>query len=799
MGVGYSRGMFSDAVKNENESKKKFSKDKLDSYNNLISAIDAQLKEYEVSESYDDNLMHWGRIALDSGANDEYAPTDSGDDYEYNAINRYFKNLAPNKSEIELMGSKNYLYLQEGEIKLFNTLYNHNKEEAKEYLESLKDVLSRRATNKSVEQAQKFGEEHPVLGGIASVGTNVVMGVPAAIDNAVEGVFGDVDTYDATSRTMRSSQAMRQSGSEYITKKHGKWAGFAYDTGLSIVENAANALLFKGVGGAAGVGSKAMSSAAAANMMGMAASNAMISAADRGGSDNQIILSGIANGAAEYVFEKISLGRLFDIKGVVGWKNVLKQIGAQALVEGSEEGLTEIANILSDAMIMQGQSENNIKRREYVLQGMSAEEATKKVFQESITQIVLSAAAGAISGGVMGGGATVISNVSHRSYMNNVGADMLKNPGALNRLIQIGVENNNTEAVRAATQLYTDGADINSTQAGKIVESVISDVLAKKGDIADIVNVISILDSRSPDYIGSRESIDTARAVMHFVNESATEADRALLQRSQGAITLLTAIEGDTKAWESVKSAAKADAEYKASKGFEGMQNAEGKMQNEFTSEQVINDVEVDEYNDNETQEDLISQAAEEEESTIPQSPDGDSSLYTREPKAERYDIPEGSEIVNNIVVDEHSKRLKGENPRAYSNIIRMARRLGMNVRVVKGLTDENGKVLDGLITSKGVFINADAKNPSRFVATHEFGHRMKQAAPKEWAKYQEYVINKLKNKMFDSGRTAYDVLYEETRNAYGKDDTDYINEEIAVNYAGELFNNEEMLENFIR
>lgn len=936
----------------DGENRKKYLKSKADSYKNLISAIDAQLKEYEVDETYDNDLVRFGRIAIESGASDEYVQTNSGDDYDYNAINSYFRKESPDSGQLQLVGRKNYLYLQEGEIKLYNTLYNHDKEVAKEYLKSLEGVLSRRATNKSAEQAQKFGEEHPVLGGLASVGTNVVMGVPAAIDNAVEGVFGDVDTYDATSRTMRSSQAMRQSGSEYITKKHGKWAGFAYDTGLSIVENAANALLFKGVGGAAGVGAKAMSSAAAANMMGMAASNAMISAADRGGSDSQIILSGIANGAAEYVFEKISLDRLFSIKGTSGWKNVLKQIGVQSMVEGSEEGLTEIANILSDAMIMQGQSDNEIKRREYVLQGMSAEDATKKVFQESITQIVLSAAAGAISGGVMGGGATAIANVSHRSHMTDAGAKLLSNPDAFNRMIQIGIDNNNTEAVRAATQVMTDGVTLDKAQTGKMIESVISDVLAKKGDIADIVNVIATLEGRSPDYIGSRESIDTARAVMHFVNESATEADTRLLERSQGAITLLTAIEGDTKAWNSVKKAAKADAEYRASKGFDTpqVQNAEGKMQNDGEgnivgvrykisekNENNISAVTTDEVTEivkdtnsarkklieyakkifpksvvntdtgneigisrngidkflsgNITKEkyatgykipELVKSAKKVGEATNKKNTEGiigydyyenviqiDGENYTAhirvrktgmgdkyyghtisqiidqikiEPlarsseenstvhpvnalgstdsisetdatvntqsmqenenysAAEQLDIPEGSEIVNNIVVDEYSKGLKAQNPRAYSNIIRMARRLRMNVRFVKGLTNSQGKVLDGLITSKGIFINVDAKNPSRFVATHEFCHRMKQAAPEEWAKYQEFVINKLKRETFDGKRSKYDIAFEEKSKAYGKDkDADYINEEIASDYVRTLFKNEEELEAFLK
>ena len=954
MGTGYSRGMFSADVKKENEDKKRYSKDKMDSYNNLISAIDAQMKEYEVSENYDDNLMRWGKIALQSGASDEYVPTKGmSEDYDLvNYLHGNTKEIAPHLQSGNEEKQNKYKQMTSGELKLYNTLYNNNPKDAKEYLRSLDDVLSRRLTNEDAKEAAEYAQKHPILGGAKSVAQNIVMGIPAAIDNAVEGVFGDVDTYDATSRAIRDSQALREGGSEYFSKRYGETGALLYNTGLSMVENLANILLFKGIGSAVGAGAKSVANMVSFNMMASAASNGMISAADRGGNDRQILLSGIANGAAEYIFEKISIDRLFSIKGAGGWKNVLKQMGVQSVVEGSEEALTEIANILSDAMIMQGQSDNNIKRREYVLSGMSAEEATKKVFMESITQVASSAAAGAISGGIMGGSATVVSNVSHRSHMNNVGADMLKKPDALNRLIQIGIENNNTEAVRVAAQLYTDGADINNTQTGKMVESVISDVLAKKGDIADIVNVISILEGRSPEYIGSRESIDTARAVMHFVNETATKEDTALLEKSSGAVTLLTAIEGDTKAWNSVKSAAKADAEYRASKGFEQVQNAEGEMQNdvrykiahttenepvvviendilegvdkanwvktakeaikrfrpsipisgrfvkvnkitgdEFTNStysQSLKKKDVVKYKDkltaagnldeiviastkyineglNHTRTDnfkefargsVLMQVGERKysgEVIIGLKANGEAVLYDivninndkfdikkkMNPKtvsskdrttirqdssptdsisetdiavnsqsmqgnenysaAERYDIPKGSEIVNNIVVDEYSQKLKGENPRAYSNIIRMARRLGMNVRFVKDLTDENGKVLDGLITSKGVFINADAKNPSRFVATHEFGHRMKQAAPKEWAAYQEYVINKLKNKIFDSGRTAYDVLYEETKNAYGKDDADYINEEIAVNYAGELFDNEEMLESFIR
>ena len=122
---------------------------------------------------------------------------------------------------------------------------------------------------------------------------------------------------------MPTTKASQRAVNKYMKENYGKGAEFAYGTGLSIVENLANIALFKGLGKVAGVG-KAASGLSAFNMAGGAAANSMINIADRGGSDIQILTGGVASGVAEYLFEKYSFDKLFDIKNTKGIKNIVK-------------------------------------------------------------------------------------------------------------------------------------------------------------------------------------------------------------------------------------------------------------------------------------------------------------------------------------------------------------------------------------------------------------------------------------------------------------------------------------------
>lgn len=76
----------------------------------------------------------------------------------------------------------------------------------------------------------------------------------------------------------------------------------------------------------------------------------------------------------------------------------------QSFVEGSEEVSTDIANVISDAIVMADKSEINQTIAAYQAEGMSEDEATRRAWLDWLGQTAQDFAGGAISGGVMTGG-----------------------------------------------------------------------------------------------------------------------------------------------------------------------------------------------------------------------------------------------------------------------------------------------------------------------------------------------------------------------------------------------------------
>ena len=111
------------------------------------------------------------------------------------------------------------------------------------------------------------------------------------------------------------------------------------------------------------------------------------------------------------LFEYVSIDNLLKPKTVTGWKSFLKEAAKQAGVEGSEELFTEVANILSDAAIMRGKSEVNLRKTAYEAAGLSRREAEKRTFLDCVNQAVWAAAGGVISGGVMVGGRVALDGI----------------------------------------------------------------------------------------------------------------------------------------------------------------------------------------------------------------------------------------------------------------------------------------------------------------------------------------------------------------------------------------------------
>lgn len=138
----------------------------------------------------------------------------------------------------------------------------------------------------------------------------------------------------------------------------------------------------------------------------------------RGGTNGQALTLGFAAGAAEMIFETISVGMLLNADSPTTWMQWLKSIPLQGGVEASEELFTEAANLLSDAVIMGKNSSFNTAVKAYQRDGMSEEAAQKKAFLDNLGQVALSMVGGFISGGLMSAGKGAPSVVANRSYQN---------------------------------------------------------------------------------------------------------------------------------------------------------------------------------------------------------------------------------------------------------------------------------------------------------------------------------------------------------------------------------------------
>lgn len=290
------------------------------------------------------------------------------------------------------------------------------------YEQSLVDAEEYRKKQKEWEQ---YATKHPIASSISSVIMSPFQGLDylrLGIENVGHNNVNDPENYvplnvydmDATNYV----SAIRGTVSKNI-EKNTDWnlfgqnvASFLYQTGMSVADSAAQIAAF-------GNGAVFLMGASAA-------SNQAKNVIERGGSNSQAFWGGLAAGAAEALFEKISVDRLLKPKSITGWKSLLKETVKQAGVEASEEMLTEIANILSDSAIMGESSDFSVSVKAYQEQGLSESEAKKKAFLECIGQVAWAGAGGALSGGIMGGAAGSL-NIANQGVNNrNVGNQVMR-------------------------------------------------------------------------------------------------------------------------------------------------------------------------------------------------------------------------------------------------------------------------------------------------------------------------------------------------------------------------------------
>lgn len=296
---------------------------------------------------------------------------------------------------------KLYNRMTEDEKAVYRYLQNSGRDkEAFQYLSDMDVYVGKRDYDEKVENTEKWADESS---GIEKFGKDAYLTAQRTYDN-LEGSFGTgieyanslisgtrANPYKGYSGQANYAQDVTNIVAQDIADATGseKVAPFVYKTLMSTADSALEVL---------------MAGEAAPILMGTNAFNSSYKElSERGASDKDIVLGSLMTGAAEIIFEKVSLDKLLEPKAITTWYELVAETLKQAGVEASEETFTELANIFSDEFVNGPNSEVNLRVKELKAQGKSDDEIKKIIEKELRSRVIEAAAGGALSGGMMSG------------------------------------------------------------------------------------------------------------------------------------------------------------------------------------------------------------------------------------------------------------------------------------------------------------------------------------------------------------------------------------------------------------
>ena len=400
-------------------------------------------------------------------------------------------------------------------------------------------ALTQQHASEAAEMAQQVAQEakeHPWLSSAMSVGTNIMAGAGAldiAAQNALNGTdpfTGEkmaVDRYTKSMVPSAVTNTIRGSVSEDMSGI----GSFLYNTGMSM----ADSLATLAIGGVTG-----LHGAADVILGGAAASQAITDAYDRGATDGQAMSVGLLYGTAEALFEHVSLDklRMFHTSAAAGKKTVktlVKDMLKQSFVEGSEEVCTDIANVISDAIVMADKSEINQTIAAYQADGMSEDEATRRAWLDWLGQTAQDFAGGAISGGVMTGGDMALNAGMRSANYRETGRQITANDYA--DILRHAAEESGDENLRKLAgkkqtnrntgKLYEATQEANLTQA---VSDRLGALGAPENDVQELTGLV-VKQIKGQELTGKEQrkfdaSKQAQRAASEYASLFTRDADR---------------------------------------------------------------------------------------------------------------------------------------------------------------------------------------------------------------------------------------------------------------------------------
>lgn len=448
------------------------------------------------------------------------------------AINlRANRDLAMPDTEGDLLATdpwQVYAQMTDDERGRYNYLYaTRGAGDADKYLDSITQVLNERNRRADETRYAQMAREDPVAASVFSVPERAKGGLSylSMVEQMASGKGLDVNApsmkYTYVPNTVTDAVSEDFSGA-------GK---FLYQTGMSMADNLYQMAL---------TGGKASGPAGEYTMLaimgGSAASSAVMEAKDRGLSDGQAMALGTLAGAIEFATEKIGIDNLYSPKQLSGSliSIIGKTMGSQALAEGTEEGISSVANEITDRFIAGGKAKTIVRVREIQEQeGLSYEDALRKAYGEWIVdELLLSVAGGALSGLGFGAGSLAVNAAGTSSYKSTYGGDVESlvresleidpdNKLAQNILTKLENGKKNVSGLTIAQLVEGNEAALYEQDRDKIKTAAAQRLIAygETGDVARIADAITKKAAGETLTRAEQRLIDSSTGAQRVINE----------------------------------------------------------------------------------------------------------------------------------------------------------------------------------------------------------------------------------------------------------------------------------------
>lgn len=679
------------------------------------------------------------------------------------AVNRQI--LSDIQSNASLLGLDNSERgeMTDDEIAIFNYIYaTESPEAAYEYIDYLTADLNYRQRLSAEQEWAEYAREHPVGSSVFSVLESPLKGLSYIGQFADFTADGEIDQNEGYNKFSYINSAIRNEVNTIVEDNWGGVGSFAYTTGMSMGDFLFNTAITGG------------NSALTLGIMGTgAAADTTIAAKDRGLSDGQAFALGTIAGAAEIITEKFSLDALF--KG--DWEQgALKYVLRNTLTEGSEEVGSDLINLFADILISKDKSEWQMSIDAYMESGMSEDEAFWHAVTDQAETMGLDFLGGAISGGVMSGGAVGINAGLNAYTAQQTGAEFsAMGDDVVDAIIEEGLASDpSTNSYQIAQQLQqkrANGEQITNMELGRLYRANVVAIDAEtehSQNDAETVNDVPESTRTAIEMLVNGEQISGNQAARIAQNQDAvallsrltgTEIDtdaplsrvksdiRSLASRSTGVSTDT----GTAVASQTLQARTTAEAAYDMSRvraaasslgengakaltaSYDGGVNADSFYAG-FAAyyEAGISGMDMEKVRSDYAS--ALNSAQKFAAYSAGQN-DAAASLVAEQAGA-KYATVYGDEA--GFVPNEHSADLPDSTVRFYNAV---ARATGTKIQIAAatGEGGANGWYKDGTI-----YIAADAENSGTVVAKHEITHRLQEIAPAEYRKYRDYAVNAL-------------------------------------------------------